>query len=145
MRRLTRVTNSRLDPAALARAVSSPRHGAVAAFAGAVRSVHAGRRVTAVSYDCFVPLAEKELARIAARAEKKWPVRVAVAHRVGRLRVGELSVAIAAGSVHRAEAYAACRFVIEAIKKTLPVWKKEHYAGGDGAWLAGCALRRRRG
>lgn len=145
MRRLTAITRGRLDPAALARAVSSPRHGAVASFAGAVRSVHAGRRVTGVSYDCFAPLAARELARIAARAERKWPARVAVAHRIGRLRVGELSVAIAAGSVHRAEAYAACRFVIEEIKRLLPVWKKEHYAGGDGRWLDGCALRRRRG
>ncbi|UPT73240.1 MAG: molybdenum cofactor biosynthesis protein MoaE [Elusimicrobiota bacterium] len=144
MRRLTTVTKSRLDPAALARAVSSPRHGAVASFAGAVRAVHAGRRVKAVSYDCFLPLAEKELARIAARAEKKWPARVAVSHRVGRLRVGELSVAIAAGSAHRAEAYDACRFVIEEIKRSLPVWKKEHYVRGDGRWLAGCALHRRK-
>lgn len=143
MRRVI-VTKARLDAAALARAVSDPRHGAVASFAGAVRSVHAGRRVTAVSYDCFTPLAEKELARIVARAEKKWPVRAAAAHRVGRLRVGELSVAIAAGSVHRAEAYEACRYVIEEIKRTLPVWKKEHYAGGDGRWLPGCALHRRR-
>ncbi len=141
MRRLTRVTPSRLDAALLSRAVSSPRHGAVASFIGVVRAVHAGRRVKAVSYDCFVPLAEKELARIAARTEKRWPVRVAAMHRTGRLKVGEASVAIAAGAMHRAEAYAACRFVIEEIKRRLPVWKKEHYSSGDGRWLSGCALR----
>src|SRR5438105_2970284 len=83
------------------------------------------RRVPAVSYDCFAPLAEKELARIAASAERRWPVRVAAAHRVGRLTVGELSVAVAAGSAHRAEAFEACRFVIDEIKHRLPVWKKE--------------------
>lgn len=138
------MTASRLDPAALCRAVSSPRHGAVASFVGTVRAVHAGRRVKAVSYDCFVPLAEKELARIAADAEKRWPVRVAVAHRVGRLAVGTASVAIAAGSGHRAEAFEACRFVIEEIKRRVPVWKKEHYLKGDGRWLAGCALHRGR-
>mgnify|MGYP001560295130 FL=1 len=143
MRRLTRVTSSRLDHAALCRAVSSSRHGAVVSFLGTVRAVHAGRRVRSVSYDCFVPLAEAELARIAARAEKRWPVRVAAAHRTGRLKVGEASVAIAAGSGHRAEAYAACRFVIEEIKLRLPVWKKEHYESGDGRWLPGCALRGR--
>lgn len=141
MRRLTRVTPFRLDVAALSRAVSSPKHGAVASFVGTVRAVHAGRRVVAVSYDCFVPLAEKELSRIATTTEKRWPVRVAVAHRTGRLKVGEASVAIAAGAMHRAEAYAACRFVIEEIKRRLPVWKKEHYVGGDGRWLSGCALR----
>jgi len=138
------VTASRLDPAALCRAVSSPKHGAVASFVGTVRAVHAGRRVKAVSYDCFTPLAEKELARIAAAAEKRWPVRVAVAHRTGRLAVGAASVAIAAGSGHRAEAFAACRFVIEEIKRRVPVWKKEHYLKGDGRWLAGCALHRTR-
>lgn len=144
MRRLTFVTSARLDPAALSRAVSSPRHGATAVFVGAVRSPHAGRRVAAVTYDCFVPLAEKELARIAAAAERRWPARVAAAHRTGRLKVGEASVAIAAASVHRDAACRACRFVIEQIKLRLPVWKKEHYPGGDGRWLAGCALRRRR-
>lgn len=137
---MTRVTKSRLDPAALCRAVSSPKHGAVASFVGTVRSPHAGRRVVAVTYDCFTPLAEKELSRIAAAAERRWPVRVAVAHRIGRLRVGEASVVLAAGSAHRAEAFDACRFVIEEIKRLVPVWKKEHYETGDGRWLAGCAL-----
>ena len=141
---MTSVVKSRLDAAALCRAVSSPKHGAVASFIGTVRSPHAGRVVRAVTYDCFTPLAEKELARIAAAARRRWPVRVAVAHRVGRLKVGEASVAIAAGSAHRAQAYDACRFVIEEIKRTLPVWKKEHYARGSGRWLAGCALHGRR-
>lgn len=140
MRRLTFVTPSRLEPAALCRAASSPKHGAVVSFVGTVRSPHAGRIVRAVTYDCFVPLAEKELARIASEAERRWPVRVAAAHRTGRLKVGEASVAIAAGSGHRAEAFEACRWVIEQIKRRLPVWKKEHYATGDGRWLAGCAL-----
>lgn len=141
---MTRVTASRLDHEALLRAAASPRLGAVASFIGAVRSPHAGRRVLAVSYDCFRPLAEKELARIAARAEGRWGARVAAAHRVGRLAVGEASVCVAAASVHRAEALAACREVIDEIKRRLPIWKKEHYAAGDGRWLPGCALRRRR-
>ncbi len=137
------VTKSRLNPAALDRAVASPKHGALATFIGTVRSPHAGRVVKAVSYDCFAPLAEKELARIKSAAEKRWPVRVAVAHRVGHVKVGEASVAISAASPHRAEAFEACRFVIEEIKHRLPVWKKEHYAKGDGRWLPGCALKRR--
>ena len=137
---MTRVTKSRLDLAALCREVASAKHGAVASFIGTVRSRHAGRRVKAVSYDGFIPLAEKELAKIAARAEKRWPVRVAAVHRLGYLHVGEASVAITAGSAHRAPAYEACRFVIEEIKRRLPIWKKEHYLKGDGRWLAGCAL-----
>ena len=144
MRRLTFVTASRLDHEALCRAVSSPKRGALASFVGTVRAVHAGRRVKAVSYDCFVPLAEKELARIAAEAERRWPVRIAVAHRIGRLKVGQASVAIAVGSGHRAAAFEACRLVIEEIKRRVPVWKKEHSVKGDGRWLAGCALHRKR-
>lgn len=140
---MIRVTKSPLNLAALERSVSSRRHGAVASFVGTVRSPHAGRVVKGVSYDCFVPLAEKELARIKSAAEKRWPVRVAVAHRVGRLTVGQASVAIAAASPHRAPAFEACRFVIEEIKHRLPVWKKEHYATGSGRWLPGCALKRR--
>ena len=69
---------------------------------------------------------------------------MAVRHRIGRLNVGEASVAIAAGSAHREQSFEACRFVIEEIKRSVPVWKKEHYLKGDGRWLDGCALRRRR-
>ena len=144
MRRIALLSRSSLNTARITRAVSSPRHGAVVAFSGVVRAVHAGRRVKGITYDCFVPLAEKELQRILDEAEKKWPVKVNAAHRIGRLRVGETSVFVAAASMHRAEAFEACRFAIDEIKNRLPIWKKEHYAGGDGRWLPGCALHRRK-
>jgi molybdopterin synthase catalytic subunit len=140
---MRRITRARLDAAALCAAVSSPRRGALATFAGVVRAVHAGRRVVGIDYDCFAPLAEKELARIVRAAERKWPAAVAAAHRVGSLRVGEASVVVAAASAHRPEAFAACRWTIDEIKRRLPVWKKERYVGGDGRWLPGCALHRR--
>ena len=137
---MRRVTRAKLDPAALAAAVSSPKHGAVSTFVGVVRAVHAGRRVRGIEYDCFAPLAEVELARILREAERKWPVRVEASHRMGSLRVGEASVAVAAGSMHRAEAFAACRWTIDEIKRRLPVWKKEGYISGGGRWLPGCTL-----
>lgn len=140
---MRRVTRAKLDCAALAAAVSSPKHGAVSTFVGVVRAVHAGRRVKGIDYDCFSPLAEKELARILAAAAKKWPVQVEAAHRIGALKVGEASVAVAAGSMHRPEAFAACRWVIDEIKTRLPVWKKEKYLKGEGRWLPGCTLHRR--
>lgn len=147
MRRLsarpTRLTRARLRPAAVAAAVADPRRGAIASFVGVVRALHAGRRVRSVEYEAFLPLAEKELARVVAEAERRWPVRAAAVHRLGLLRVGEASVVVAAGSVHRAEALAACRWTIDEIKRRLPVWKKERYASGPGRWLAGCALGRR--
>jgi molybdopterin synthase catalytic subunit len=137
MRRITRAT---LDAAALTAAVSSPRRGAVVVFSGTVRAVHAGRRVIGLDYDCFAPLAEKELDRILRAAEKKWPVAAAAAHRVGSLRVGDAGVIVAAASMHRAEAFAAARWTIDQIKRRLPIWKKERYARGAGRWLPGCAL-----
>jgi molybdopterin synthase catalytic subunit len=121
--------------------VADPRHGAQALFVGVVRDLHEGRRVAAVTYDAFPPLAERELAAIAKEAEGRFQARIAAGHRIGRLEVGESSVVIAAGSEHRAEAFEACRYVIEQIKKRLPVWKKEHGADGSARWLDGCALR----
>ncbi|MBI5200876.1 MAG: molybdenum cofactor biosynthesis protein MoaE [Elusimicrobia bacterium] len=129
-----------LDAARLCAAVESPSHGAVASFTGVVRNSHEGKSVVAVTYDCFEPLAAKVLAAIVAEAEAKFGARVAAEHRVGRLKVGEASVAIAAGSPHRSESFDACRYVIEEIKVRLPVWKREHYSDGDGAWLSGCSL-----
>jgi molybdopterin synthase catalytic subunit len=140
---MRRVTRAKLNPAALAAAVSSPKHGGLSTFVGVVRSVHAGRRVKGIEYDCFIPLAELELERILREARRKWPAQVEAAHRIGALRVGEASVAVAAGSMHRAEAFAACRWVIDQIKARLPVWKKEKYVKGEGRWLPGCAIRHR--
>lgn len=129
-----------LDLAALAAFASASGHGAVASFIGTVRDLHEGRAVEGVTYDAFEPLAAKTLDAIAAQAAERFGAKVAVEHRLGRLEVGELSVAIAAGSTHRAEAFDACRWVIEEIKHRLPVWKQEHYAGGGSSWLEGCSL-----
>ena len=138
------MTRGKLDAAALAAAVSSPRHGAVSTFVGVVRAVHAGRRVKGIDYDCFAPLAEKELGRILKEAEKRWPTKVEARHRIGKLLVGEASVAVAAGAMHRPAAFEACRWAIDEIKRRLPVWKKERYVRGEGRWLPGCALHRGR-
>jgi molybdopterin synthase catalytic subunit len=136
----TVVSDRPLRPEELLNMVADPRHGAQALFVGVVRERHEGRAVKAVTYDAFPPLAEKVLADIAGEASKKWPVRIAAFHRIGKLEVGEASVIIAAGSEHRAEAFEACRFVIEQIKKRLPVWKLEHDSDGTKRWLEGCAL-----
>ncbi len=136
----TIVTERPLRPEELLALVSAPGHGAQDLFVGAVRDLHEGKRVEAVSYDAFIPLAEKTLAGIAAEAEERFGAKVAAAHRVGRLEVGEASVVIAAGAPHRAEAFEACRYVIEQIKVRLPVWKQEHYADGSKSWLEGCRL-----
>ena len=121
---------------------SAPGHGGQNIFFGAVREVNHGKKVVAVSYDAFEPLAEKILAEIAAEAKSKWgsDLCILVWHRTGTLSVGQLSVAIGVSSKHRDEAYLASRYVIEEIKTRAPIWKKEHYEDGETEWLKGHAL-----
>ena len=131
------VTTAPLDLAGIATAVSAPDCGAVATFVGLVRDHNAGRRVLYLDYECYAPLAVKAFERIGAESLEAWPtVRLAIAHRVGKLEVGEASVAIAAASPHRADAFAACRYAIERIKQIAPIWKHEHFEGGK-AWIEG--------
>ena len=132
-----RITSEPLDAAATTAAVETAHCGAVSVFVGLVRDHNAGRKVIGLEYECFEPLAIKSFERIASEAEEYWPeVRLAIAHRVGSLQIGEASVAIAAASPHRAEAFAASRYAIERIKQIAPIWKHERFEGGD-VWVEG--------
>ncbi len=114
-----------------------PVHGAVVTFVGTVRPENHGRRVTALEYEAYEPLAIRSFERILEEAARCWPtVRLAVHHRTGRLAIGDASVVIAAASPHRGEAFAACRYAIERVKQIAPVWKKEFFEGGD-VWIEG--------
>jgi molybdopterin synthase catalytic subunit len=131
------VTSEPLDAMATAAAVEHARYGAVNLFVGLVRDHNAGRRVIRLEYECYEPLAVKAFARIAAEAEAHWPeATLAIAHRTGSLAVGEASVVIAAGSAHRADACAACRYAIERLKQIAPIWKRELFEGGE-VWIEG--------
>jgi molybdopterin synthase catalytic subunit len=111
--------------------------GAVVTFLGLVRNHNVGRRVRYLDYEAYEPLALKAFERIAAETAGRWPdVRLALHHRIGRLNVGEVSVAIAARSPHRANAFAACRYAIERVKQIAPIWKREYFEGGD-TWIEG--------
>jgi len=127
-----------IDPSAVLARVGADADGAVLLFVGVVRAEADGRSVTGMRYDAYAEMARPVLSAIATEAaETLGTDRVAVVHRVGELTVGEPSVAIAVSSPHRAEAYDASRYVIEEIKKRLPVWKKERYASGEEAWVEG--------
>ena len=133
-----RVVEHPIDPAGVLRRVGGEEDGAVILFLGVVRNHADGKAVEGIHYDAYVEMAGGVLEEIASEAlDRLGPGRVAVEHRVGSLDVGETSVAIAVSSPHRAEAYDASRYVIEEIKKRLPVWKKERYAGGDEVWVGG--------
>jgi molybdopterin synthase catalytic subunit len=116
---------------------SSTGDGAIASFVGLVREHNQGRRVSFLVYEAYEPLAVRALNRIVEEAGEAWPsVRVGVHHRIGRLELGEASIIIAAVAPHRADAFAACRYTIERVKQIVPIWKHEHFEGGD-VWLEG--------
>jgi molybdopterin synthase catalytic subunit len=132
-----RVTADALDPKGVARIVASADCGAIATFIGIVRDEHGGRRVRWLEYEAYEPLAIKSFALIDEEAGERWPsIALAIHHRVGRLEIGEASVVIAVASPHRPEAFAACRYAIERIKQIAPIWKHEHFEGGD-VWIEG--------
>jgi molybdopterin synthase catalytic subunit len=132
-----RLTEAALDLDVVVRAVSGPGCGAVATFLGLVREENAGRRVLWLDYEAYAPLAARAFALIGAEATARWPsARLAIHHRTGRLAIGEVSVAIAAASPHRADAFAAARYAIERVKQIAPIWKHEHFEGGE-VWIEG--------
>jgi molybdopterin synthase catalytic subunit len=138
---LLHITRDVLDAALVADRVTADedtgRSGAIATFIGTVRSENLGRRVVALDYDAYEPLALKVLARITAEAAREWPsAHLAIHHRIGRLRPGEASVVIAAASPHRGDAFAACRYAIERVKQIAPIWKREIFDSGQ-AWIEG--------
>jgi molybdopterin synthase catalytic subunit len=133
------VTAARLDLQALIDEVSrsSTAEGAVASFLGLVREENQGRRVSFLEYEAYEPLAVRALQLIVDEAREAWAdTRVGVHHRIGRLELGEASIVIVAVSPHRAHAFAACRYTIERVKQIVPIWKHEHFEGGD-VWLEG--------
>ena len=133
------VTSAPLDLPALIREIaeSSTANGAVASFIGLVRERNQGRRVSFLEYEAYEALAVRALQLIVKEAGENWAdTRVGVHHRTGRLELGDASIIIAAVSPHRAHAFAACRYTIERVKQIVPIWKHEHFEGGD-VWLEG--------
>ena len=124
-----------LDVSALQTQVTKADRGGIASFVGLVRNHQGGRTVAALAYSAYEPMAELVCAEIVAEAERRWPVRVALRHRLGELAIGDPAVAVAAAGGHRDEAFAACRYVIEELKRRVPIWKRETYADGSTVWV----------
>jgi molybdopterin synthase catalytic subunit len=138
---LFRIVSESLDPEALKSRLSHSRAGACVSFEGWVRDHNDGRPVRSLEYEAFAALAEKEGARILVEAREKFSLERAVcAHRVGHLAIGDLAVWVGVSAAHRGAAFDACRYVIDETKARVPIWKKEHYAGGATAWI-NCATR----
>jgi molybdopterin synthase catalytic subunit len=119
--------------------VARPSAGAVCTFAGVVRDTNLGRAVEHLEYEAYPEMALAGLEALVADVESRWPgARAAVAHRTGRLEIGETSVIVAVSHPHRGPAFEACRFAIDTLKATLPIWKKEVWQGGE-SWVEGIA------
>lgn len=138
---LCRITREPIDVGALIAAVQSPTDGALCVFSGVVRADPGPGgetdRVQVLEYDAYPEMAEAKLAEVAAEVVARWPEqKVAIAHRIGRLHVGEASVVIAVASPHRHESFEACHYAINRVKSTAPIWKKEIYGSG-AEWVEG--------
>jgi molybdopterin synthase catalytic subunit len=134
---MVRLQAGSIDVAALLSETRGDGDGAIALFLGTVRNLNAGRRVLFLEYEAYPGMAEREMERIAAEAVSRFGVtQVAIVHRVGRLAIGDVSVAVVVAAPHRAAAMDACRFAIDAVKVSVPIWKREHGDGG-AVWIEG--------
>ncbi|HLF13995.1 MAG TPA: molybdenum cofactor biosynthesis protein MoaE [Bacteroidota bacterium] len=132
---LVDIVDGRIDTEKLVAGISDPSAGGTAVFIGTTRTPSGNREVEYLEYEAYRPMALKQMAAIAETARSRWPlVGVCAVHRVGRVGIGETSVVIAVSAVHRAAAFEACRFIIDAVKKDAPIWKKEVFADGH-AWV----------
>jgi molybdopterin synthase catalytic subunit len=133
-----RVTSEPIDGCALLAETISPSDGAGLLFLGVVRNHNEGQEVGHLEYEAYVEMAESTLEAVVAEARDRWETgAIRVVHRIGRLEIGEASVAIAVASPHRDAAYSASRYIIEELKKRAPIWKREGYLAGDSVWLSG--------
>jgi molybdopterin synthase catalytic subunit len=132
---LCKITQAPIDPQELTNFVADPAAGAMTTFVGTTRNTNDVRRVIRLEYECYPGMAEKEMVKIAEEALIRWPIKkIAMIHRLGRVDIGEASVAIAVSSGHRHAAFEACHYAINQLKETVPIWKKELYEGGE-LWI----------
>jgi molybdopterin synthase catalytic subunit len=126
-----------LSPDRCLEAVRLPGSGGIVSFVGSVRDVSEGKQVRFLEYEAYEPMAIAKLEQVVAEARARWPVNaVAIQHRLGRLEIGEDAVVIAVSCPHRAEAFAACHYLIDRLKEIVPIWKKEYGEGGE-VWVGG--------
>jgi molybdopterin synthase catalytic subunit len=125
------ISDQPLDAGAVVNRVSGPDAGGIVTFVGAVRDASRGHAIRHLEYEAYPEMAERELEKICDEAAQQWGARVAIAHRIGHLPIGEIAVVVAAAAKHRAEAFAACRYAIDTLKVRVPIWKKEFAESGE--------------
>ncbi|HEY9288854.1 MAG TPA: molybdenum cofactor biosynthesis protein MoaE [Candidatus Dormibacteraeota bacterium] len=134
-RGLVAIREDTLDAATVAARIKSDTDGGLVVFEGIVRAKSRGKDVRALVYEAYGSMAQRQMEQLAEEAHQRWPINdVAIVHRVGTLQVGETSVVIAVSAGHRGEAFEACRWLIDELKRSVPIWKKEVYTEGE-AWI----------
>lgn len=131
-----KITDETITEAQVREVVESPAAGAVVLFLGTVRNNTDGRQVKHLEYDAYEPMAEKKMAEIGQEILEKWGItRVAIIHRVGKLEIGEVSVAVGVASPHRKDGFEACKYAMDRLKQIVPIWKREVWLDGDAEWV----------
>jgi len=138
---MAELTRGTIDAAGLAREAARPECGAIALFLGTTRDHHHGRRVTRLAYEAYEPMALAALERLEQEALKRFEVATCrIVHRLGEVPPAESSVAVVVAAAHRGPAFDACRWVMDELKRTVPIWKKEFFEHGGEAWVEGTRL-----
>lgn len=131
-----KITDEVITAEDVIQAVEADDAGAIVPFLGTVRNNTGGRKVSYLEYEAYAPMAEKKMAEIAQEIREKWGLdHVAMIHRVGRLEIGEVSVAVAVASPHRKEAFEACKYAMDRLKQIVPIWKREVWEDGEQEWV----------
>ena len=137
-----RITSAKIHPNKILNSVKDKNAGATAIFFGTVRENHEIGKIIGMSYESYLEMAEDRMKRIEKIISRKWNIRrVRMIHRIGELSVGDVSVAVAVSAPHRSEAFSACRYAVEKIKREVPIWKKERIVGGKEIWVNGLGSR----
>lgn len=133
---MIQLTHDTIDYTSLTEQVRSEQAGAVVLFLGTVREMTDGRKTVALDYEAFPQMAQAKLAELLTEARSRWPiVGAAIAHRLGRLELGDVSVAVAVSTPHREQAFEAGKYLIDRLKEIVPIWKKENWADGTTEWV----------
>jgi len=129
---MLKIVRTPIDLDEVLRSVKSPEAGAIDIFIGTTRNHSNGKEVLSLEYEVYEPMALKLMEAIVAEAHRRWTInRIAIVHRVGKVEIGEASVIVGVSAPHRREAFEACRYAIDALKKDVPIWKKEFFADGE--------------
>ncbi len=131
-----KITYEIITEAQVREVVESPEAGAVVLFLGTVRNNTDGRQVKHLEYDAYTPMAERKMTEIGQEILEKWGIKhVAIIHRIGKLEIGEVSVAVGIASPHRKDGFEACKYAMDRLKQIVPIWKREVWLDGDAEWV----------